>query len=54
MMRWSMVAVVVVLVVVTDTEARRRKPGGTCGLSCYRFLKALEKFLKFPHCPQKP
>ena len=33
-MRWWVVVAMLVLMV----EARRRKPGGTCGLSCYRSL----------------
>ena len=37
-MRWWMVLAMLVLTVemVDKVEARRRKPGGTCGLSCYR------------------
>jgi hypothetical protein len=40
-MRWWMVLAMLVLTVemVDKVEARRRKPGGTCGLSCYRWRK---------------
>ena len=33
-MRWWVVVAMLVLMV----DARRRKPGGTCGLSCYRSI----------------
>merc|ERR1711971_187179 len=36
--RWLLVAVVVVVLFSSLTEARRRK-GGTCGLTCYRWRK---------------
>ena len=46
-MRWWVVVAMLVLMV----EARRRKPGGTCGLSCYRslFKKAQFVYSRFHH-----
>ena len=40
---WAMMVVVTMVVVLVNlvvVEARRRRPGGSCGLSCYRSLLA--------------